>query len=137
MTIQKIAIPSESDNGLTSRRSGHFGRSPFFTIVELKDGVVTEVSIAGNVPHTPGSCLEPVFLLKGFGVDTIVVSGMGAGPYKRIGEYGITVLHAAQEQYPDVQSAVDAVINEALPEFDPGLLCRKEGGNCHHHVLVS
>ena len=30
----KVAIPSETGEGLTSVRSGHFGHTPWFTIAE-------------------------------------------------------------------------------------------------------
>ena len=36
----KLAIPSESDKGLQSIRSGHFGHSAYFTIVEIEDGII-------------------------------------------------------------------------------------------------
>ena len=40
----KIAIPSATDEGLASMRSGHFGHTPFFTIVEYDDsGTITSV----------------------------------------------------------------------------------------------
>ena len=39
----KIAIPSETGEGLTSTRSGHFGHTPWFTLVTIEDGQVTGV----------------------------------------------------------------------------------------------
>ena len=36
----KLAIPSETDLGLMSMRSGHFGHAPYFTIVEIEDGKI-------------------------------------------------------------------------------------------------
>ena len=34
----KLAVPSETDAGLESIRSGHFGHAPYFTVVEIEDG---------------------------------------------------------------------------------------------------
>ena len=38
--ILRLAIPSDLPGGLDAPRSGHFGRSPSFTIVDVVDDVV-------------------------------------------------------------------------------------------------
>ena len=37
----RVAVPSEAPGGLDSARSGHFGRSPYFTLVDIVDGEIT------------------------------------------------------------------------------------------------
>ena len=44
----RVAVPSEAPGGLDSARSGHFGRSPYFTLVDIVgEG---EVRAAPEVP---------------------------------------------------------------------------------------
>ena len=44
----KVAIPSETGEGLTSTRSGHFGHTPWFTLVTIEDGQVTGVAVTDH-----------------------------------------------------------------------------------------
>ncbi len=52
----KIAVPSANDRGLDSEVSSHFGRTPFYTIVNVEDGEIREVEVIKNpfVEHSPG-----------------------------------------------------------------------------------
>ena len=45
----KIAIPSETDAGLESIRSGHFGHAAYMTVVEFDD----DMNIVGVESATP------------------------------------------------------------------------------------
>ena len=127
----KIAIPSRSEAGLHGQRSEHFGHCSHFTLIEVDNGTVTSVTTLANDPHQAGGCLTPVMHLKNNGVDRLIVSGMGAGPFKRFSEVGIKVFFAEQNRFPDVQSAVAALVADILPEMHARQLC-KGSGNCHH-----
>lgn len=50
----KIAVPSEGVGGLDGQRSGHFGHCSSFTLVDVKDGVVDNVTVVPNVEHVQG-----------------------------------------------------------------------------------
>jgi len=65
----RVAISTEADNV-----SAHFGRCPFFTIVDIKDGKVTGKEVVPNPGHQPG--FIPKFLHEK-GVNCIVAGGMG------------------------------------------------------------
>ena len=47
----RVAVPSDTDQGLESTRSGHFGHSPYFTIATIEDGKVEKVEVFKNVDH--------------------------------------------------------------------------------------
>jgi predicted Fe-Mo cluster-binding NifX family protein len=121
-TKTRIAVPSELPGGLQARRSGHFGRCGCFTMVDMIDGKVDEVQILQNAPHTEGGCMAPVLVLAEHDVDVIVVDGIGGRPLMGFNQVGIAV-HAGLG--PDVQTAVAAYIQGALPVV--GL-----GGACQH-----
>jgi len=52
----RIAIPSMEDGGLDGRRSGHFGHCDVFTLVDVKDGKIVQVSTIANGGHVQGGC---------------------------------------------------------------------------------
>ena len=48
----KIAIPSETDAGLESIRSGHFGHAAYMTVVEFDDDMnIVGVESVKNADH--------------------------------------------------------------------------------------
>ncbi|MCK4912420.1 MAG: NifB/NifX family molybdenum-iron cluster-binding protein [Candidatus Omnitrophica bacterium] len=65
----KIAISTEGDSV-----SAHFGRCPYFTIIEVENSKVIGKEVIDNPGHHPG--FLPQFLNKK-GVNTIVAGGMG------------------------------------------------------------
>ena len=59
--IRRIAVPSEEPGGLDAARSGHFGRSPYFTLVDIVDDVMVNVLVVANDRHGTGDgCISPV-----------------------------------------------------------------------------
>lgn len=131
MSITKIAIPSETAAGLSSNRSDHFGHSKHFTIIELEDGQISRATSLKNIAHEAGGCLRPVGLLAENGVESLVVGGIGRGPFQRLQQQGIQVFFADLNHYPDIQSTVDGFLANKLPLLHPEQLCTSNG-NCHH-----
>lgn len=130
MKSRRIAIPSDHPGGLHSGLSAHFGHCKAYTIVDIADGVLRDVTVLGNVPHESGGCLQPVKMLKNHNVDTMVVAGMGAGPYQKFAQHDIRILFADLNDYPDMSSLIAAVIDEKLPAMHERQLCRGSG-KCH------
>jgi predicted Fe-Mo cluster-binding NifX family protein len=108
----RLAVPSEAPGGLDAARSGHFGRSPVFTIVELVDGEIAAVEAVPNRQHESGACLSPVLTLGEHGVDVVVVAGIGARPLLACAQAGIRVF--AGEDRPDVRAVVEAFLDADL-----------------------
>lgn len=131
MPITRIAIPSETNDGLASKRSDHFGHSKHFTIIELEDGKVYSSISLKNIAHEAGGCMQPVGLLAENGVESLVVGGIGRGPFQRLQQQGIQVFFADLNQYPDIQSTIDGFSAKKLPLLHPDQLCTSNG-NCHH-----
>jgi predicted Fe-Mo cluster-binding NifX family protein len=117
----RVAVPSEAPGGLAAQRSGHFGHCECFTVVEVVDGDVTGVEIVENAPHEEGGCMRPVLLLAENSVSAIVVDGIGGRPLMGFNQAGIAV-HAGVGA--DVQTAVAAYVQGALPVVGPEGACR-------------
>ena len=88
----KLAVPTMGEGGLQAERSGHFGHCDCFTLIDIADGEIGEVSIIQNPPHEEGGCLRPVGLLSDAGANAIVAAGMGMRPLMGFENAGIDVL---------------------------------------------
>ena len=118
----RVAVPSESPGGLDAARSGHFGRSPSFTLVDLVAGDITAVDTVTNAPHAPGGCLSPVVTLGENMVDVVIVAGIGHRPLLACLQSGIRVF--AGEDRPDVRSVVQAFVEMELSPVGADATCR-------------
>jgi predicted Fe-Mo cluster-binding NifX family protein len=74
-----IAVASQNMNGLNDIMPQVFGRSPAFTIVEIKNNVIKEVKVqrnpSANADHGAGptTCMR----LKMMNVDTVIATEFG------------------------------------------------------------
>ena len=134
MYTGKIAIPTNTPGGIDGQRSDHFGHCEIFTLVAVRNGHVQEVSTLANVPHQAGGCMAPVGALNDQGVNALVVSGMGGGPFKRCEQVGIGVYFADPMQCPDVRSTLSAFLDHRLPAMQPLQLCKATAESCHGHA---
>ena len=111
-----LAVPSNMPGGLDAGMGMHFGHCDIYTIVEIEDGAVKNVSTLENVPHQQGGCLAPVQHLASHGVKVLLAGGMG-----------IDVYFAGQ--FPTVGDAVKAFLAGQLPAFSEQFTCH--GGGAH------
>ena len=77
MTV-RIVIPTLNENGLDAQLSEHFGRAPYFTVVDLgEDGDVTgQQTIVNDSEHFGGVGLPPDRILQ-LKPNALVTYGMG------------------------------------------------------------
>jgi len=118
----RLAVPSEPPGGLDAARSGHFGRSPSFTLIDLVDGEIAGVEVVDNGPHGHGGSLSPVLTLGTNMVDAVIVAGIGHKPLLGCLQAGIRVF--AGEDRPDVRSVVEAFMEMDLSPVGPDATCR-------------
>lgn len=104
----KLAIPSESADGLASMRSGHFGHAPYFTVVTIEGDKVVAAEPVKNVDHDEQGCGGVIDHVISLGVDGILTVGMGRPPLMRFSQAGITVY--SERETPQVGAAVERFI---------------------------
>jgi len=90
----KVAISTDGDSV-----SAHFGRCPFFTIVDIEGDNVKAKEIADNPGHHPG--VIPQFLNEK-GVKAIIAGGMGQNAVGFFDEFGIQVIVGISGKVNDV-----------------------------------
>ncbi len=119
----KIAIPSETDAGLDSMRSGHFGHAPYFTMVTFDDAMKpVEVEVVKNVDHDEAGCGGVIDFVAGLAPDGILAAGMGMPPYTRFTNAGVTVYSDTTE--PNVGKVVEMFAAGKVAPMDPSAACR-------------
>lgn len=121
----RIAIAAMDDQGLDGQVSHHFGRCPFFVLVDVKDNQVESSQVIENPfyrGHEPG--MVPGFIREQ-NAEVMISGGMGRRAIGFFQDYGI---QAATGAAGDIQSALDAYLRGDLPEAAP---CRDSVQHSH------
>ncbi len=116
----KFAISTEDNKGLESNVSQHFGRCPYFVLVELENEAVKEVKVVDNpyfAGHGPGQVPE---FIASLGANVMISGGMGRRANVFFDNYGIKTATGAT-----------GTVQESLSSFQDGIL--SAGGNCGGH----
>ena len=124
-----IAVPSEAPGGLDASISAHFGHCAVFTLVQVQDGQVGDVTVLPNEGHEHGGCMAPVMLLQQHEVHALVAAGMGMRPLAGFQQVGIKVYHGGDAA--TVREAVDLMAADRCQEFGEAEVCG--GGDCGGH----
>ncbi len=123
----RIAVPSMNQGGLDGVRAGHFGHCDVFTIIDVEDGQIKDVSTVANREHVQGGCMVPVNLLAGHNVNALIVGGIGMRPLMGFKQVGIDVYHDAER--PEIRPVVEDLIAGRLAMIKDDQVC---GGGGHH-----
>jgi predicted Fe-Mo cluster-binding NifX family protein len=122
----RIAIPSMETGGLDGQRSGHFGHCDVFTLIDVKDGEIENVTTISNQSHVQGGCMVPVNLLAEHKVNALIVGGIGMRPLMGFRQVGIDVYHDSTR--PEIRPVVEDLIGGKLPLIDDNEVCGGGGG---------
>ena len=120
MSIEKIAVTADIDNGLDSPVSGHFGHCRTFIVSTVEDESVL------NGEHA--SCAEPINRLASLGVKVLITMGMGGRPYMAAQQVGLAVVRS---NGGTVGEAIRSYIEGSHQMMNTDGLCG--GGGAHHH----
>jgi len=117
----RIGVAVESNNGLEAEVSGHFGRCPYYTILEVQEGKVKEpVKVIAN-PYfsSHGEPGQVPSFLKEQEIEVIIAGGMGPRAVQFFSQFSIKVA-----------TGVSGKVKEAVDSFLKGEL--KSSESCHH-----
>ena len=117
----RIAIPSIDNGGLDGQRAGHFGHCDVFTLVDVEDGEIKQVTTIANHGHVQGGCMVPVNLLADHNVNALIVGGIGMRPLMGFKQVGINVYHDAIR--PEIRPVVEDLIAGKLPIISDDQVC--------------
>ena len=117
----RIAVPSVEQGGIEGMRSGHFGHCDVFTLIDVENGKIKEVSTIENQSHVQGGCMVPVNLLAGHNVNALVVGGIGMRPLMGFKQVGIDVYHDPERA--EIRPVVEDLIAGKLPMISDNQVC--------------
>jgi len=121
----RIAISVETNDGLDSIVAHHFGRCPYFAIVDLDADDVKSVAVIANPffgNHQPGQV--PGFIHQQE-ADVMISGGMGGRAIQFFQEFGI---NSATGATGTAQTAVESYLNGQLSGAAP---CRESVEHGH------
>jgi predicted Fe-Mo cluster-binding NifX family protein len=114
-------IPVEDESGLNAQIAEHFGRAPYFAVVELDDnGNVSSVKTVPNVGEHAGGMGQSHDHIVKLKPNAIIVYGMGPRGLSAFQDAGVAVLRA---DVSTVTGVVAAYKEDKLQELTEG---------CHH-----
>jgi len=121
MDNYRIAVPSTQPGGMDSPLGSHFGHCDCYTVVDVEDGKIAQVSTLPNVPHVQGGCMAPVNYLSENGINVLLAGGMGMRPLMGFNQVGIQVFHGGDQG--SVKKAVEAFLAGDLIPFSKQNTC--------------
>jgi len=121
----KIVVSSDNNRKLDSSVSHHFGRCPYFTIVDIEENEIINVELIENPyfnSHSPGQV--PSFI-QGLGAEVMLAGGMGRRAISIFDNFGIKCSTGAAGT---VRNAVNNYVSGGLSAASP---CRESIEHAH------
>jgi len=114
----RIVVPVSDEGGIDSHLSQHFGRAPFYAIIDLdeKGQVIGQGTIANTSEHFGGVGLPPDRILQ-LKPKALVTYGLGSKAIKMFQDAGVAVLRTEANT---VREVVNAYNNDELQELTHG-----------------
>lgn len=119
----RIVIPVSDEKGVDSVLSEHFGRAPFFAIVDLDETgkVIGSGTIANTSEHFGGTGLPPERIIQ-LRPKALVTYGLGSRALSMFQEAGVAVLRTQAN-----------TVNEVIAAYNNNELCELTDGCQHAH----
>ena len=117
--MKRIAFACENDQGMQADMSMHFGRCPYFTLVDVEEKEIKAVTVVENpafTNHVPG--VVPQFISEQK-ADVMIAGGMGPKAIDMFSGYGI-----------DVATGVGGPVQRVLEAYLEGTVTGTEA--CKH-----
>ncbi len=121
MVTKKIAFPSMGAGGLKGKRSEHLSHCDVFTLVDIENCEIKDVSILNNIEHAQGGCMIPVNLLENNHVKALVVSGISIRLLMRCRQVGIEIYYDIENEH--IKPVLDKLLTGSLPEISDEYVC--------------
>ena len=117
----RIVIPVEDTNGLNARLSQHFGRAPYFAVVEIDEkGNVLNLQMVPNKSEHFGGMGRPPEIIMSLRPNAVITYGMGFRALNMFQSANVAVLQTNKDFVKDV---IEAYNKDELVELTEG---------CHH-----
>lgn len=125
-----IAVSAETNQGLESQVAHHFGRCPFFALVQVEENEIKSAKIIDNpfyAGHQPGQV--PGFINEQ-GANVMLSGGMGGRAIQFFNQFGI---EAATGATGTVGEAVRCYLDGQMKGASSCAESEAHGHGDHHH----
>ena len=122
----RIAISTEDKNGLDSVISHHFGRCPFYALVDVEDKKIQAVKVFDNPYYDDHQVGKVPEFIHSHNANLMISGGMGRRAFGFFEQYGIQVVTGASGT---VQTTLESYLDGELSGSEP---CHKS--TSHDHV---
>jgi predicted Fe-Mo cluster-binding NifX family protein len=127
--IDRVIVPTEDQQGLNARLAEHFGRAPYYTVVDFDNrGEVTSIKVVANVSEHVGGTGSPHDHIIDLQPKALIVHGMGTRGITAFQNSGIEVLKTNSNT---VKEIVDEYKQGKLEEITES--CPDAHHDEHHH----
>ncbi len=114
---KRIAVAVEDAQGLQANVSAHFGRCPYYTMVEVEGKEITlSYRVENPFYNSHGPAGEVPDFIRSQGADAIIAGGMGQRAVGFFNEFGIEPVTGATGKVKDV---VEAYLEGTLKGSEP------------------
>jgi predicted Fe-Mo cluster-binding NifX family protein len=90
-----ICIPSMDNKGLLSEISVHFGKSPFFTILDVKDDKIDEIEVIKSEGRHTGGKKTPAEIIIQSKPDVLLCANLGSKAIQMLNKEGVKIFTGA------------------------------------------
>ena len=119
----RVVVPCESNEGLASLRSGHFGHAPWLCVADFDDEMnLVKVESLRNADHDVAGCGGVIQHVMDLDADAIIAAGMGMPPLMRFTQAGVTVY--VDRTVPGVGDVIAKFIDGDIARMSPDDACR-------------
>jgi len=126
--MKRIVFACEENKGIQSEMSMHFGRCPFFMVVDVDGREVKKVEAVENPyfnGHVPGAVPQFINTLK---VNAMIAGGMGPKAVDMFNGFGIEVATGVSGK---VENVLNAYLDGRVKGFAP--CAHDHGDTCGGH----
>jgi predicted Fe-Mo cluster-binding NifX family protein len=114
----KVIVPVMDESGLNAQLAEHFGRAPYFAVIDLDDkGNVSSIKTVPNVGEHAGGMGQTHDHIVNMKPNAIIVYGMGPRGLSAFQNAGIAVLRASVNM---VAGNIAAYNKDTLQELTEG-----------------
>lgn len=108
----KMAVPTQGDRGLRDRVADIFARAPYFTLVTVENGSITDKKVIQNKASEMKQGAGPLAArtLKDNGVDVLLSCEIGPGATSVLETIGIKIGGVTQDE--KVKDAVERYLTQ-------------------------
>jgi len=115
----RVVIPTLNNNDLDAVISEHFGRAPYFALLEVgKNGVIFNIEFIKNTSEHFGGTGLPSDRIISLNPDALITCGMGSRAIDRFRNAKVAVLSAADNR--KIGDLVHAFSEGSLEELTEG-----------------